>query len=330
MLPINSVVCGDSLDVLKTFPDKSVNCVITSPPYFRMRDYGIDGQIGLEQTPDEYVQKITKVFNEVKRILFDDGTLWLNIGDSYGRFGGDMFTQLGGERHAETFKNLPNKKLNTEINFPPPKNLLGIPWRIAFALQNDGWYLRQDIIWHKKNPMPEMTKDRCTRSHEYIFLMAKSSKYYFDADAIKEPILDATKKRYEYGWNGAFKGQFKGSPDETRFQEGKPIAPGEMYKSDFRNKRSVWTTSLKPFKEAHFATFPPDLIEPCVLAGCPEGGIILDPFMGSGTTALVALKNYRKYVGIDISEEYCNMARKRIELSQKQITIFDYYYGAEK
>lgn len=263
------------------------------------------------------------MFKEVKRVLKDDGTLWLNLGDSYGRFGGDMFTQLGGKRHADVFRSLPDKSLNTTENFPRAKNLLGLPWRLAFALQNDNWYLRQDIIWHKKNPMPEMVKDRCTRSHEYIFLLAKSKKYYFDADSIKEPILDITKKRYEYGWSGAFKGQFKGSPDETRFQEGKPIGPGEFYTSDMRNKRSVWTTSLKPFKDAHFATFPPDLIEPCILAGCPEGGIVLDPFMGSGTTALVSLKNNRKFIGIDISSEFCEMARNRIILAQKQITIFD-------
>lgn len=321
-LPINQIVCGDSFNVLREFSDKTVNMCVTSPPYFRMRDYKVEGQIGLEQTPDEYVLRLLDVFKEVKRVLKDDGTLWLNLGDSYGRFGGDMFTQLGGDRHAETFKNLPSKSLNVTTNFPRPKNLLGIPWRVAFALQNDGWYLRQDIIWHKKNPMPEMVKDRCTRSHEYIFLMAKSKTYYFNADAIKEPILDATKKRYEYGWSGAFKGQFVGTPGETKFQNGKPIAAGEFCKSDMRNKRSVWTTSLKPFKEAHYATFPPDLIEPCVLAGCPEGGLVLDPFMGAGTTAIVALKNNRKYIGIDISQEYIEIANRRINSHLQQGDLF--------
>lgn len=274
------LLLGDCLEKLKELPDNSVDCCITSPPYYGLRDYGVSGQIGLEQTPQEYVQKMVNVFSEVKRVLKPNGTLWLNLGDSYGK----------------------------------QKQLIGIPWRVAFALQDSGWYLRQDIIWHKPNPMPESIRDRCTKAHEYIFLLSKSPKYYFDSEAIKEPSKHPNAKASWSCESRKARGHQVG---------GKPVgneANGTKYNGSIkRNKRSVWTVTPKHFKGAHFATFPPDLIEPCVLAGCPKEGIVLDPFMGSGTTGLVAKKHGRDFIGIELNEEYLKIAEKRIKESMKEI-----------
>jgi len=267
------ILHGSCLDKLKDLEDQSINTCITSPPYWGLRDYGEGKQLGLEETPEEFVNNLVEVFKEVKRVLRDDGTVWLNLGDSY----------------------------------LSKKQLVGIPWRVAFALQADGWYLRQDIIWHKPNPMPESVKDRCTKAHEYIFLLSKSVKYYFDNEAIKEDSIYAPDKTHEVERKkGYYKGKWS-NPEKGSRHDGSFKAIREK-----RNKRSVWTIATKPFKGAHFATFPMDLIEPCVLAGCPEGGTVLDPFGGSGTTALVANGHNRDAVLIELNEEYIEIAKKRL------------------
>jgi site-specific DNA-methyltransferase (adenine-specific) len=266
------ILVGDCIESMRGLPDQSVHTCVTSPPYFGLRDYGHDGQIGLEPTPDAFVAKLAEVFREVRRVLRDDGTLWLNLGDSYG---------VG-------------------------KQMLGIPWRVAFALQSDGWCLRQDIIWHKPNPMPESVTDRCTKAHEYIFLLSKSQRYYFDADAIKEPSAYFGKDTRSGMGNIRYEG---------KRTEGDAAANGQqsfVTINETRNKRSVWTVTTKPFKGAHFATFPPDLIEPCIKAGCPEGGTVLDPFGGSGTTGMVAQRHRRKFVLCELNPEYARMAEDRI------------------
>jgi len=271
---------GDCMEVMRQLPSKSVNCGITSPPYFGLRNYGIDGQLGLEPTPEAYISNLVSVFQEFKRVLRDDGTLWLNLGDSY----------TGGGKVVSNLK---------------PKNLVGIPWRVAFALQTDGWYLRQDIIWHKPNPMPESITDRCTKAHEYIFLLSKSPKYYYDYEVIKKPCVVPLRTRKRL--NGK---------RNDELSKGQDTCCGVI--SEFRNKRSVWTVTTNNFKEAHFATFPPDLILPCVLAGCPKDGVIMDMFFGAGTTGLVAIENKRKFIGVELSEKYCEIAAKRIESAASQ------------
>lgn len=302
---------GDCPDIMRLMADESVNTCVTSPPYFDLRDYGVDGQIGLEQTPDEYVARLVEVFREVRRVLRDDGTLWLNLGDSYARSGG---AQGGGNREL---MHLEGKQMRMgsipDGSGLKPKDLIGIPWRVAFALQSDGWCLRQDIIWAKPNPMPESVKDRCTKSHEYIFMFSKRPKYYFDHEAIKEPVARGTAERYKYGFGKAKK---KAAIVETGHwhtgKDGRDNLCGDMNFNNKRNKRDVWTVATKPFKEAHFATFPPDLIEPCILAGCPEGGTVFDPFFGAGTTGLVAMKHGRKCIGIELNKEYAEIARRRL------------------
>src|SRR3990167_7885715 len=300
---VNKIFCGDSLMILSKIPSNFVDCIITSPPYFGLRDYGVHGQLGLEKTPEEYVDKIFDVFREAKRVLKRRGTVWLNLGDSYsaggnGGHGEKQHTNRGTRAMAKKPKKTPGLK---------PKNLIGIPWRIALALQADGWYLRQDIIWHKPNPMPESVTDRCTKSHEYIFLISKSAQYYFDNEAIKEPY---TKPMNRWGGqklkaNGKSDWD-KGTGQSTyRDRDMRPDPNG-------RNKRSVWTVTTKPYSGAHFATFPPDLILPCILAGCPAGGTILDPFMGAGTTALVAKKNNCNYVGCELNQTYIEIAQRRL------------------
>lgn len=294
---INTIFLSDCITGLQSLPDKSINCCVTSPPYYGLRDYGMDGQIGLEETPEAYIAKMVEVFREVKRVLRDDGTLWLNIGDSYSGSGGagNQFGQL----EKKGFKKY--KQGNTGLK---PKDLIGIPWMLAFTLRADGWYLRQDIIWHKPNPMPESVTDRCTKSHEYIFLLSKSAKYYYDYETIREEI-----KETNLGFisarartaSGALGGKNQHNMERRDYDEIKGA-----------NKRSVWTVTTKPFKESHFATFPEDLIAPCVLAGCPENGIVLDPFMGAGTTALVARKLNRNYVGFELNPEYKKIAEKRL------------------
>jgi len=269
----------------------------------------VDKQIGLEETPDNYVTKLVEVFREVRRILRDDGTLWLNLGDSYA--GSGKGSNSDGTPHPSTLesKSGTNRGCITGINLPQkankiglkPKDLIGIPWRVAFALQADGWYLRQDIIWHKPNPMPESVTDRCTKAHEYIFLLSKNKKYYYDHEAIKEKANPDTTVRDRDNT------RLNNTPGRTR------MAGLKVNNYDKKNKRSVWTVTTKPFKEAHFATFPEKLITPCVLAGCPENGIVLDPFMGSGTTAYVSRKKHRNYIGIELNKEYIDIANKRLK-----------------
>ena len=299
------ILTGDARKVLPTLPDCSVHCCVTSPPYFGLRSYnGGDAEIGLEQTPDAFVTKLVDVFREVKRVLRDDGTLWLNLGDSYASnpaSGGEQSSKMTGGQHKRTPK--------TKYQRPPglkPKDLIGIPWRVAFALQADGWYLRQDIIWHKPNPMPESVTDRCTKAHEYIFLLAKSERYYFDSEAMKEPSagwpVGGAKTRGKTGYASA-SGAGK-SPQ--RDSHGGLGGDGET-----RNRRSVWTVTTKPYKGAHFATFPPALITPCILAGCPQGGTVLDPFGGSGTTGDVAEGLGRNSVLVELNPDYVSLAKKR-------------------
>lgn len=274
---------GDCIATLQTLPEKSINCCVTSPPYFGLRDYGHDGQIGLEQTPDAYVNKMVEVFREVRRVLRDDGTLWLNLGDSYSSHKGQS-QGVDPKSGARRFGLRPNDK--PMLGFKH-KDLIGIPWRVAFALQADGWYLRQDIIWHKPNPMPESVKDRCTKAHEYIFLLSKSERYYFDSEAMKEPVV--TTKAV--------------GNDETR------------------NRRSVWSVTTKPYKGAHFATYPPELIRPCILAGCPKGGAVLDPFGGSGTTAQVAIEEGRNAILCELNPEYIDLAHRRASSAQPRLPL---------
>jgi site-specific DNA-methyltransferase (adenine-specific) len=313
------ILVGDCIKSMRGLPDQSVHTCVTSPPYFGLRDYGHDGQIGLEPTPDEFVTKLVEVFREVRRVLRDDGTLWLNLGDSYASSGRTDRKESPGVGAKQEMK-APGRKLIWEAGgghnfswFIPdgnggkikPKDLMGIPWRVAFALQSDGWYLRQDIIWHKPNPMPESVTDRCTKAHEYIFLLSKSQRYYFDAEAIAEPAINAGKVVTN---NNGKNGQIS----DFGVTRGGFMKPEGVTVKDTRNRRSVWTVTTKPFKGAHFATFPPNLIEPCVKAGCPEGGTVLDPFGGSGTTGLVAQTWSRKFILCELNPEYAQMAQNRI------------------
>ncbi len=291
------LLLGDCLQSMGSLPDQSVNCCVTSPPYFGLRDYGVDGQIGLEETPEQYVAKMVEVFREVRRVLRDDGALRLNLGDSYGK----------------------------------GKQLLGIPWRVAFALQADGWYLRQDIIWSKPNPMPESVRDRCTKSHEYIFLLTKSQRYYYDHDAIREPHTGEAAKAVaigykEVGQRGVNSSVRRGLTDgqATQFSKkghsGYFGADGKCLLNPLgKNKRSVWSVPTQSVKGAHFATFPPALIEPCILAGCPAGGTVLDIFGGSGTTAGVAVAHDRDAIICELNPEYGQLMPDRVTSIVKSI-----------
>ncbi|WP_209010616.1 DNA-methyltransferase [Anaerovorax sp. IOR16] len=332
-MELNKIYCGDSLTVLKTFPPQSINCCVTSPPYYCLRDYGVDGQIGLEETPEEYIDRLVEVFREVKRILKDDGTLWLNIADSYAGSGKGSANY---PENAAKYKQGTNKgmlgKSKVVLKTPDglkPKDLIGIPWMLAFALRADGWYLRQDIIWHKPNCMPESVKDRCTKAHEYIFLLSKSRRYYHDAEAIKEPCV-GTNNQLPAGSKGTFKpnSRLRQKGNRKTFRGGGTYTQGNSFENSsskenethgnkpnhdgLRNKRSVWTVATAQFKEAHFATFPPDLIKPCILAGCSAGGIVIDPFIGSGTVGQVALENNRNFVGIDLNPDYVGLSERRV------------------
>ena len=300
-MELNTIYNGDCLEVLKTLPNESINCVVTSPPYWGLRDYGVEGQLGLEKTPEEYVDKMVEVFREVKRVLIKDGTCWLNLGDSYATTGN---VGVGGSDKQNSNKG----SVCYERDIDPglrSKNLVGIPWRVAFALQSDGWYLRQDIIWAKPNPMPESVTDRCTKSHEYIFLLTKNAKYYFNNEPIREPVKESNE-----GFIIA----------RSRLKQGEMANDGSTWENKRRdyteikgaNKRSVWTVTTKPFRAAHFATFPEALIDPMIKAGCPVGGVVLDIFMGAGTTAVVAKKLNRNYFGIELNPEYIKIAEKRI------------------
>jgi len=298
---MNQIIQGDCIAGMRTLPDKSVHACVTSPPYFGLRDYGRDGQIGLEETPEQFVSALVEVFREVKRVLRDDGTIWLNLGDSYA--GNNSQASNNGRAG---FGNERERIVNRTGNGLKTKDLIGIPWRVAFALQADGWYLRQDIIWHKPNPMPESVTDRCTKAHEYIFLLSKSARYYFDAESIKEESVHyATDSR-------ADKGNIRYEGKRTIDSSGKNGQESFITINETRNKRSVWTITTKPYSGAHFATFPQDLIEPCIKAGCPPNGIVLDPFMGAGTTAVVARKLGRNYIGMELNQEYINIAEQRI------------------
>ena len=315
------VILGDAMEVLRTLEPESVQTCVTSPPYYNLRDYGTEGQIGMEDTPEEFVDKLVTVFREVRRILRPDGTLWVNIGDSYA-------TRSGRQPPTNTRNSCGHTEKRPPTGYKY-KDLIGVPWMLAFALRADGWYLRQDIVWNKSNCMPESVRDRCTKSHEYIFLLSKSERYFFDAEAIKEPITGSSTKRYLQKI-GAQKGYDRqperagqpvkavlpcfggkkygaGRTKETRTKSGKTYVP-----TKWRNKRDVWTTSTSGFRGAHFAVFPEKLIEPCILAGCQEGETVLDPFAGSGTTGAVAKRLGRNFVGVEISPEYCEIARKRI------------------
>lgn len=333
---------GDCLNILPTLTEGSVQTCVTSPPYFGLRDYGVEGQIGLEPSPDEFVQALVEVFKEVRRVLRDDGTLWLNLGDSY---------TSGGRRsrdvHSENKGNVGALQLHRPTTGGVAKNLLGIPWRVAFALQADGWFLRQDIIWHKPNPMPESVRDRCTKSHEYLFLLSKSERYYFDAAAIAEPLAEASIQRLSQpnleeqagshrvpgktngpmkAVGGSKRNTFARTTKETAGDHGqkpqhRPDREPVDYGTGTRNKRSVWTVPTMPFREAHFATFPESLIEPCILAGSPAGGTVLDPFMGAGTTAVVAERLGRRWVGCELNPEYAAIAERRIHAVQPGLPL---------
>lgn len=304
-MELNKIYQGNCKDVLKELDSNSINCVVTSPPYWGLRDYGVDDQLGLEKTPEEYVKKLVEIFQEVKRVLRKDGTVWLNLGDSY-----TNNSIPGGGDPTIKKRNIGNTKYKpTIVPELKPKNLIGIPWRVAFALQADGWYLRSDIIWHKPNPMPESVTDRPTKSHEYIFLLSKSAKYYYDANAIAEKTI--TKDNLSRDRDNS---KLNNTPGRSR------MAGLKTNDYEKRNKRSVWTVNTKPFSEAHFAVFPGKLIEDCIKAGCPVGGIVLDPFIGSGTTAIVTRKQDKNYIGIELKKEYVKMAQNRIS---KELGLFE-------
>ncbi len=317
------VLNGDCLSVLKTLPDASVHCCVTSPPYWGLRDYGVAGQLGLEASPAEYVAGMVGVFQEVRRVLRDDGTLWLNLGDSYasGGRGGGMAGERGEKQRSNEGALLGRKVAPAGLK---DKDLVGIPWRVAFALQADGWYLRQDIIWAKPNPMPESVTDRCTKAHEYIFMLSKSARYYYDQEAVKEEssrpdwayetaTTPGNADRQDGGCTQRKTDKQRGhSRRHAGFNDRWDAMSKEEQCSGARNKRSVWTVATHPFAEAHFATFPPALIEPCILAGCPAGGTVLDPFGGAGTTGLVSDRHGRDAMLIELNPDYAAMARKRI------------------
>jgi len=375
-LELNKIHCMDCLEGLRQMDENSVDCCITSPPYWGLRDYGtatweggnpecdhiekeqlkqgnsgglsncqlergkqpstksstiqykevcgkcgakrIDRQIGLEKTPEEYVAHMVEVFREVRRVLRKDGTLWLNLGDSYYNYRPGAGQSLCKQTIANTNQDHPTncpRRANV-IDGLKEKDLVGIPWRVAFALQADGWYLRQDIIWAKPNPMPESVTDRCTKSHEYIFLLTKSKKYYFDAEGIKEKAVEYGKDKRSGKGNIRYEGKRTMGDQKSNGQD------AFVTINETRNKRSVWTVNTKPFKEAHFATFPPELIEPMILAGCPKGGVVLDPFIGAGTTAVMARYLSRQFVGFDLNFTYVEMAEKRVKpvMEQQQLS----------
>lgn len=346
------IINGDCRTELAKLADESVNCVVTSPPYFGLRDYGVDGQIGLEHTPEAFVAELVAVFREVRRVLRDDGVCWLNLGDSYtgsgkggNPDGGKQATNKGSQSvgclygTGRTAREAAVTNV-TRHNFDlGPKQLLGMPWRVALALQADGWILRQDIIWSKPNPMPESVQDRCTKAHEYVFLLSKSPRYHYDADAIAEPVAPATISRLAQDveaqegshrvpgkTNGAMKAVGKGNA--KTFRGGGAYTGGRSFdnsagverdshgnapnETGTRNARSVWTIATQPFSEAHFATFPPELAERCIKAGCPVGGTVLDPFGGAGTTGMVADRLQRNAILIELNPAYAEIARNRI------------------
>lgn len=301
---INEILIGDSSRMLKKLPAKIFHTCVTSPPYYKLRDYGVDNQIGLESTPEQYIKKLVTVFREVKRVLRDDGTLWIVVGDSYNGSG-----KANNDKTIDNYLQGSNKHSTVErthIKGIKRKDLIGISWLLAFALRNDGWYWRDTIIWHKCNPMPESVLDRCTRAHEYILFFSKNSRYYFNSEAIKTPSKNPKDDR-------GSRGNIKRIP--TKMVSG--IRSSGVY--PMSNKRNVWTVATQPFKGAHYAVFPEQLIEPCIKAGCPEAGLVLDPFIGSGTTGLVARKLSRNFVGIDLNPDNKHMALERMN---KELGLF--------
>lgn len=351
-MEINKIINSDCVLGMKNLPDNSIDCCVTSPPYFGLRDYGHEDQIGLEDTPELFVEKMVEVFTEVKRVLKKEGTLWLNLGDSYSGSNSTKDSVINENSLSAKSGHVRGGKSKPIgiVNGLKAKDLIGIPWLVAFALQKSGWYLRQDIIWHKPNPMPESVTDRCTKSHEYIFLLSKSPKYYYDHESIKTQVVDATVQRMmqqiekQKGGNrvpGKTNGSMKAVGPGRVPRKGVDVNGGNQASSlgipamalngngvsghsgyfdmdgnliggGMANKKSVWTVTTKPFSEAHFATFPEDLIVDCIKAGCPEGGIVLDPFMGAGTTALVASKLNRNYIGFELNSDYIKIANKRL------------------
>ena len=322
-----SFLQGDVFDKLKELDDNSIDCVVTSPPYWGLRDYGVPGQLGLEPTYQEHIKNIVEFFRIMKPKLKDSATVWLNYGDSYA-------ATINGTKVKDQIKNkvqfagkylikgddrtFRDKPFSTIQGFLKPKDLVMIPNRIAIALQEDGWWIRSEIIWHKPNPMPESIKDRPTSAHEKIWLITKNKKYYYNADAIREPCTESTKQRYKSGWNGNEKRDFPGS-QQNNFSKYIGTEKSKQDALKGRNKRNVWTITTKSCKEAHFATFPKDLIEPCIKAGCPEGGVVLDPFGGSGTTGIVAKSLNRTAILIELNPSYIEIAKKRID---KELGMF--------
>ena len=308
----DTILYGDCRETLKNLTNSSVQMCVTSPPYYGLRDYGGEkNQIGQEQTPEDFIDEIVKVFSIVRDKLKDDGTLWLNIGDSYYNYRPSKGKSYPKQTVSKTKQDLPDysSKRNNKLSNLKEKDLIGIPWMLAFALRADGWYLRQDIIWHKPNPMPESVKDRCTKSHEYIFLLSKSKKYYYDNEAIKEPV------KQDWGTRNRANGKYHNS--------GSGLQPHSGLTKSYttKNKRSVWSITNKPYKHAHFATFPPDLIVPPILAGSKKGDIVLDPFMGSGTTGMVAKQHGRYFIGCELHDDYSELIRQRmpVEISSQDI-----------
>lgn len=300
---ISRLLLGDALEQLRTLPSESVHTCVTSPPYYNLRDYGIAGQIGRETSVEEYLQKLVRVFREVRRVLREDGTLWVNMGDSYA-------TRSGKQPPTNTRNSYGHTEKRTPQGYKY-KDLIGVPWQLAFALREDGWYLRQDIVWYKTNAMPESVKDRCTKSHEYIFLLSKSERYYFNAAAIREPVTSIKGNARTFRGGGTYVGgqSYSNSACVERKSHGNC-----ENQAGYRNKRDVWPVSTTGFRGAHFAVFPEKLIEPCVVAGCPESGIVLDPFMGSGTTGVVAKRLGREFIGIDLNSEYVEISANRIKM----------------
>ena len=309
MMELDTIFCGDALDVLRTLPDSFVHCCITSPPYYALRDYGVDGQIGREERPAQYVARLTEVFSEVRRVLLPSGTLWLNIADTYcgtGSKGDHLDPKNPSGRNGQCVS------LAQRVENVKAKDMIGIPWMLAFALRDSGWYLRSDIIWMKANPMPESCKDRPSRCYEHVFLLTKSRSYYYDAAAIAEPVAESTpmRMRRKFGKNK----YSAGIPGQAH-QHLNDYRPNGYAEEDIpllRNKRDVWQINSVPYKGAHFAAYPPKLVETCLLAGCPQDGIVLDPFLGSGTTAAVAKQMGRHYIGIELNPDYCELAKQRI------------------
>lgn len=301
----STILNGDCLAILQTLEESSVDCCVTSPPYWGLRDYGDIGQIGRESEVPAYVSKLVAVFREVRRVLRLGGTLWLNLGDTYAANRSyQVPSSKGGAKHSPAQGRQASNKVPAGLK---PKDLIGIPWRVAFALQQDGWYLRSEIIWHKPNAMPESVRDRPTRAHEHIFLLSKSEAYYYNADAVREPAANADKV-IRLGAKSFSKRQATGAnvmPSGNALAATYTVPP-------FKNKRSVWSIATKPYKGAHCAVFPVELPTTCILAGCPEGGLVLDPFCGSGTTGVAAAHLNRNFVGIDVRQEYCDLAEERL------------------